>query len=82
MGARNFSASMDNSQPPRGAVAAVVTTYQPDLQTLEAQFARLDGQVDSLLMIDNGSADAQQVADLDAAHKLPGIREGGDRGKE
>ncbi|HAU41290.1 MAG TPA: L-rhamnosyltransferase, partial [Gammaproteobacteria bacterium] len=68
MGARNFSASMDNSQPPRGAVAAVVTTYQPDLQTLEAQFARLDGQVDSLLVIDNGSADAQQVAELVARY--------------
>ena len=68
MGTRNFSASMDNSQPPRGTVAAVVTTYQPDLQTLQAQFARLDGQVDSLLVIDNGSADSQQVAELVARY--------------
>ena len=68
MGTRNFSASMDNSQPPRGAVAAVVTTYQPDLQTLEAQFARLDGQVDALLVIDNGSAHSQQVAELVARY--------------
>lgn len=67
-GREEFSAPMDNSQPPRGAVAAVVTTYQPDLQTLEAQFARLDGQVDSLLVIDNGSADSQQVAELVARY--------------
>ena len=29
---------MDNSQHVPGAVTAVVTTYEPDLQTLEAQF--------------------------------------------
>ena len=67
-GARNFPGAMDNTQRAHRAVAAVVTTYHPDLQTLEAQFARLDGQIDSLLVIDNGSADSQQVAELVARY--------------
>ena len=52
---------MDNSQHVPGAVTAVVTTYEPDLQTLEAQFGRLAGQIDALLVIDNGSANAARV---------------------
>ena len=67
-GARNFPGAMNNTQSAHRAVAAVVTTYQPDLQTLEAQFARLDGQIDSLLVIDNGSTAAQQVAELVARY--------------
>ena len=55
---------MDNSQYVPGAVTAVVTTYEPDLQTLEAQFVRLAGQIDALLVIDNGSANAAKVAQL------------------
>ena len=55
---------MDNSQHVPGAVTAVVTTYEPDLQTLEAQFVRLAGQIDALLVIDNGSANAAGVAQL------------------
>jgi len=55
---------MDNSQHVPGAVTAVVTTYEPDLQTLEAQFVRLAGQIDALLVIDNGSANAAKVAQL------------------
>ena len=55
---------MDNSQHVPGAVTAVVTTYEPDLQTLETQFGRLAGQIDALLVIDNGSANAAEVAQL------------------
>ena len=55
---------MDNSQHVPEPVTAVVTTYEPDLQTLEAQFVRLAGQIDALLVIDNGSANATMVAQL------------------
>ena len=55
---------MDNSQHAPGVVTAVVTTYKPDLQTLEAQFVRLAGQIDVLLVIDNGSANSAMVAQL------------------
>ena len=55
---------MDNTQHACGTVTAAVTTYEPNLQTLEAQFSRLAGQVDTLLVIDNGSTNAADVAQL------------------
>ena len=64
---------MDNTQHACGTVTAVVTTYEPNLQTLEAQFSRLAGQVDTLLVIDNGSTNAADVAQLVSQFPFGGI---------
>ncbi|MDP6919710.1 MAG: glycosyltransferase, partial [Arenicellales bacterium] len=61
---------MENSRHVSGAVTAVVTTYEPNLQTLEAQFVRLAGQVDALRVIDNGSTNAADVAQLVSRYPL------------
>jgi len=49
-------------------VIAVVTTYEPDLETLQRQFVLLAGQVKTLLIIDNGSSNAAGVAALACGH--------------
>ena len=41
---------------------AVLVTYQPDLAELERTLRALTGQVDGLVLVDNGSGDAVQAA--------------------
>ena len=43
-------------------VFAVVITYQPNLEGLGVLLERLAGQVDTVLIIDNGSDNAQAIA--------------------
>lgn len=50
------------------AIAAVVVTYEPNLQTINEQFRRLEGQVELLLVVDNGSSTSSEVAEAVAEH--------------
>ena len=58
---------VDTSNSPT-MVFAVVITYQPNLEALGTVLERLVGQVDTVLIIDNGSDDAQAVAQLVEQH--------------
>ena len=48
----------------QSAIAAIVTTYEPKIETLEDQFRRLQGQVELLLVVDNGSSNSSDVAEI------------------
>lgn len=49
-------------QAPDGRVWAVLVTYNPDLPTLQGLVAALLGQVEQVMLIDNGSANAAALA--------------------
>ena len=54
--------------PPSSKVTAVVVTYHPDPATLAAQVKRLAGQVERLLLLDNGSGNAAEIAAFASEH--------------
>lgn len=49
------------------ALAAVIVTYEPSVETLSDQLKRLDGQVELALIIDNGSHACADVAEVVSA---------------
>ena len=55
---------MNNFFEKQSAIAAIVTTYEPKIETLKDQFRRLQGQVELLLVVDNGSSNSSDVAEI------------------
>lgn len=45
-------------------ISSVTVTFNPDLLCLEKQFLSLQGQIDSAVIIDNGSRNCEEIKDL------------------